>query len=302
MGSVLLGVFAAVLVALGSLALALSQPVRWSATSSLVVLPAPEVDPSSAAGFYETLSRGQIPATFAQLIRLQRFESAAADSLDLSNVQREDVNLDVELVPDTAVVNLTLTAPGPALAEAMADGIVAEANRYVAGLSGPFTLAVIDRASGSAERSAQPILGFLLAGTLAGAAIGLAVQQAIVGLAKIVSSSVRVRDETPSAEPDYPLEEETRQEVQARPEVIVEEAPPDEDLHPVLTISDADSHSLDPLVEEGWLDDLRRLREEISSEATELLTKAAARERRHAVPSSPHGQDGSAHDGAETQS
>ena len=65
--SVVAGVVVASLVAAGAAALLATRPQQWSAASSLLVIPQSADNPDLVAGLYDALSRGQVPATYAEL-------------------------------------------------------------------------------------------------------------------------------------------------------------------------------------------------------------------------------------------
>ncbi len=191
--SIVSGVVVAVALAAAGLAYALTQQRSWTAEAVVVVLPAASLDDATSAAYYETLSRGQIVATFAEVAATNRFEQQAEAELQLSVAEQEKVSVEVTVVPDTAVILIRTTAPTAATAEAMADQITLLSSQYWAGLSKPYRTRTVGNAAGSAEPSGNSPL------VLAGAAIavalvaGLAVQQAVYHLSM---AARRARGET----------------------------------------------------------------------------------------------------------
>lgn len=96
-------IVAALLLAAGTV-FALAQHKTWTAESVIVVLPSADLDDASSAAYYETLSRGQIVATFAEVAGNVRFAQQAEERLGLTPEQRDQVTTEVSVVPDTAVV------------------------------------------------------------------------------------------------------------------------------------------------------------------------------------------------------
>ena len=90
-----------------------------AAESMVVVLPSADLDEATSASYYETLSRGQIVATFAEVAGALRFEQQAADRLALSAERRNLVKTEVTVVPDTAVILIRSTAGEPQVAQQM---------------------------------------------------------------------------------------------------------------------------------------------------------------------------------------
>ncbi len=78
--SIVVGVVVALLLTGAGAFYAFSQQRSWVAESMLVVLPSADLDEATAASYYETLSRGQIVATFAEVAGTQGFEQQAEDS------------------------------------------------------------------------------------------------------------------------------------------------------------------------------------------------------------------------------
>lgn len=145
---------AAVLFVLGTGgAFAAVIPNSWSATATVMVLPAFGVDEGALPSFYETLSRGQIVATYAEMLRLQRFEKEALRNLGLSQSQQRGVAVRTRVVPSTAVINITVSAPRRAVAEETADRVLEHSRAYVDSLGLPFMLEVASGADGSGART-----------------------------------------------------------------------------------------------------------------------------------------------------
>jgi capsular polysaccharide biosynthesis protein len=180
--SILSGILLAALIMGAGAFYALKQPVKYTAKASVVVLPAQGLDPSTAAGYYETLSRGQIVATLAEVLRLQRFEQSAALRLKLTPAQRAQTKVTVEVVPTTAMVNISVRGSTAATSEALADVILADAVPYLSQLSAPYTVSVVGSAANSAVRSGPSSTVLLEAAALIALISGLAAQQGIYHL------------------------------------------------------------------------------------------------------------------------
>lgn len=194
------GIVVAVALLIGGSVFALSQQQSWTAESVVVVLPAASLDEATSAAYYETLSRGQIVATFAEVAGNGRFEQQAEEQLGLSERQRQAVSTEVSVVPGTAVILIRATAAEADTAERVADTITAMSAQYWSGLSDPYRTQTVGSAAGSAYSSGTSPL--VLLGAMLGVALiaGLAVQQAIYHLAV----SVR-RTRLPDPERDVAL-------------------------------------------------------------------------------------------------
>ena len=180
--SIIAGLVLALLALVAGIVLTATQQRAWTAESVVVVLPAASLDDATSAAYYETLSRGQIVATFAEIAGNLRFEQQAEDRLGLDAAQRSSVSTEVSVVPDTSVILVRATSGSRVTSEQVADATTTIASEYLAGLSKPFQTASVHDAQGSAYSSGtSPLL--LLAATLIVALVaGLAVQQALYHL------------------------------------------------------------------------------------------------------------------------
>jgi capsular polysaccharide biosynthesis protein len=154
------------------------RPQEYTAEASVVILPLPGSDRTTEAGLFETLSRGQIVETFAELTRNQRFAAQAKTVLQLTDSQRKGAYVDVTTVPSTSIVLISAHARDPETAERLADKTMELATGYFATLPQPFRTDQVDTAEGSATKSGTS-RALLFAAVLATAfAAALAIQQA----------------------------------------------------------------------------------------------------------------------------
>ena len=180
--SVIAGLAVACLVVVVSCVLALRSDVKWTAESDVVILPAADLDTANSAAYYETLSRGQIIATFAEVADNLRFEQQAEESLGLTADQRVGISTTVSVVPDTSVILVRATAETAAVAEQVADQTTSLASTYLAGLSKPYRTDVVHGAQGSAYSSGTSPGVLLALGVMVAVVAGLATQQAVYHL------------------------------------------------------------------------------------------------------------------------
>jgi capsular polysaccharide biosynthesis protein len=177
--SMVAGAATFLLVILAGLLLAALRPAQWSAADSVVVLPRQTGDADTMAGYYDTLSRGQIVATFAEVLRQQRFQDLVAQQIGLSPAQANRFRVAVEVVPDTAMISTAVTGPNAAQAEVIADGVTRRAIDFFATLRSPYTAIRVSPAKGTARRTGTSGGSLLAVTVVAALAAGLAVQQAV---------------------------------------------------------------------------------------------------------------------------
>lgn len=161
------------------------DPGRWESVAQLVVLPAEELGPDVASSYYETLSRGQIVGTFAELMPTE-----------------DDV--DVSVVPDTAVIAVRATGSSPAEAEQMAADTIAAGFMAVDGLDTPYRL-LLARAPDAAVPTGLASWQVLAAVLAVALVMGAAAQQAALYL----GTGGSVGDRTRSAGDDRDLASST---------------------------------------------------------------------------------------------
>lgn len=197
--SIIAGIVVFALLLAAGVIVSRNATTEWVARSSALVLPAKPVDPDQLPGYYETLSRGQIVTTLAELVRLGEFQIEVADRFDLSDAQRESVDVTVNVVTDTAVLQIVGTSEDPLLAVAMVDGVVEASTAYIGDLVLPYALVPVSTGINNLTEtgmSASMVLGvFALVALVA----GLVVQQATLHLARLVTQRSRSGAKRPEA-------------------------------------------------------------------------------------------------------
>ena len=208
--SLIIGAAVALLALLAGVLLAATQDRVWTAESVVVVLPAPDLDDATSAAYYETMSRGQIVATFAEVAGNLRFEEQAEDRLGLDATERTAVSTEVSVVPDTSVILIRVSSDDAALSERVADATTAVSSEYLGGLSRPFRTETVHTAQGTAYSSGtSPVL--LIAATVVVALVaGLAVQQAVYHLLVALPAPALRRRPAVAGDPDEVAPSATR--------------------------------------------------------------------------------------------
>lgn len=203
--SVLAGAIAALLVVVAGAGLALTSKPKYTAESVLVVLPSATLDTSDSAAYYETLSRGQIVATFAEVADNLRFQDQAAQDLNLTTEQKAGLTTAVTVVPDTSVILVRTTAGSAAVAEQVADGTTALATTYLAGLSEPYRSDLVHGATGTATATGTSPIVLLALAVVVALIVGVGVQQAVYHL----MTSLRARRDRRPADTTDPAPVDT---------------------------------------------------------------------------------------------
>ncbi|HXY91171.1 MAG TPA: hypothetical protein VEP49_01720, partial [Acidimicrobiia bacterium] len=129
--ALLISIAAGVLVALfvvlvGGVYLA-TRDRHYEATASIVVLPDRNLSPADSVSALDSLSRGQTVATFARVLGGLGLTSSALDRLGVKGSARAGVGTDFHAVPDTSIVDVTVSAPSAARAESVAAKVADEA-------------------------------------------------------------------------------------------------------------------------------------------------------------------------------
>jgi hypothetical protein len=207
----------------GALAVAVVRREQWSATSADIVLPSSKLDATTSAGYYEALSRGQIVATVAEILRQRDFQATAADRLNLSPAQRRDLGVKIQAVPETALIKIAVTSPERRVAGRMADAVLAEANRYFGsgwnhelaptpsqaasrpadgGLLSPYTVTPVSSGLGNEHRVGISTMQLGVVALLVALVAGFLAQQASQQLAQLLAARRPVRDLRQAGRPE----------------------------------------------------------------------------------------------------
>ncbi len=184
--SIIVGAVLALVIMAAGIAFALVRPPAYTAEAMAVVLPAKGLDEATSASQFETLSRGQIPATFAEVAGNLRFQTAAADQLNLTAAQRQQVQVEATVVPNTSVILVRVTAPDAATAEKMADATTTLASQYLSGVLQPYRTETVQSAQGTATSTGLTPPLLIFASVVVGLVAGIAVQQALYHLLQVL--------------------------------------------------------------------------------------------------------------------
>lgn len=177
--SILVGAVVALLLLVAGAVLAVATKAQWTAESVSVVLPSTTLDEADSASYYETLSRGQIIATFAEVASNKRFEQQAEQNLGLDATQQAAVSSEVTVAPSTAVVLIQVTSDDRQVAEQVAGEMTTVSQSYLQGLAKPFRLEVVNNGAGTSFRSSTSPLVLFAAAVVVALVGGLAIQQAV---------------------------------------------------------------------------------------------------------------------------
>lgn len=150
-----LAIAATVVVAVWVLSIALlaiwSRPVEYSAEARVLIVPS-QTKGDVPVTSLDTLSRGTVVETFAQVFASPRIRLAAFRRAGLPASTDEDVTIETGVLSGTAIVRIVATARDAGEAEAAADAI-AEHRPYLAGYTAAFRPLGLAPAAGTAERA-----------------------------------------------------------------------------------------------------------------------------------------------------
>jgi len=177
--SIVVGAAVALLLLVAGLVLAATTKAQWTAESVSVVLPDAGLSESDSAAYYETLSRGQIVATFAEVASNKRFEQQAEQNLGLTADRSAGVTTEVTVAPSTSVVLIRVTSDDRTVAEQVTQEMTTVSQAYLQGLARPYRLDVVNPGTGTAFRSSTSPLVIAGAAVVVALVGGLAIQQAV---------------------------------------------------------------------------------------------------------------------------
>jgi capsular polysaccharide biosynthesis protein len=183
--SIIAGIVVFTLLLVAGIVVSQSATIEWVARSNALVLPSKPVDSDQLPGYYETLSRGQIVTTLAELVRLGEFQAEVADRFGLSDAQRDFVDVTVNVVADTAMLQVVATSEDPQLAVAMVDGVVEASTAYIGDLVLPYALVPVSTGSNNLTETGMPASVVFGVFALVALVAGLLVQQATLHLIRL---------------------------------------------------------------------------------------------------------------------
>ena len=187
---VLLGLVVGLVVLAAGVVLLVRLPVTYEASTSLIVMPDSSLSPGLVAGYYDTLSQGQVVNTFAEVLRVR-----AAGS-DLPAKAGSSVKVSVQVVPNTAVIQITGSARTPAGAVDAAQNVLPSTALFVNQAYAPYRIALVRSAQGTAHRVGLGRAPVLAVVALVALVAGLAIQQA----ARALNAAARRRTAVRRAE------------------------------------------------------------------------------------------------------
>lgn len=179
--SIIVGLVALAVVAAAGASFVLTRPTSLVASASLVVLPDSSLDRESIAGYYETLTRGQVVATYAEILRGLSLENEAAQNVGLSASRTSGTKVDVQVIADTALIEISTTAQEGEVAIALTNEIADLAVKGLRDLDQPYTASLVSEATKtrSAATSTFTLLAVIL---IIGLVAGLGAAQVVFQL------------------------------------------------------------------------------------------------------------------------
>ena len=169
-------VMIATVLVLGSM-FASSRPMHWTAEARFLVGPPTKVDRTRAPAYYETLSRGQVVSTAAEIMGERRFRDAAVADLGLPT--QSDVSVRVTVVPGTALVSVTATGRDRDQVEEMPNAVIRQASPTIDGLLAPYVVHPLGSAAGTGRQTGLSMGQFVAVLALVAVVGGVAVQQTV---------------------------------------------------------------------------------------------------------------------------
>jgi capsular polysaccharide biosynthesis protein len=149
-----------------------SRSAEYEASAQILIQPLTE-DPGLAISAADTLSRGPVASTFAEVYSGSRVIDAALDVANISEADQSEVSISTGLITDTSVVQITAQSGSPVLAERAANAVAA-AKPDLGGYTRAFSPELNADATGTATRTGAS------GSTLAALAVILALVLALV--------------------------------------------------------------------------------------------------------------------------
>lgn len=174
-GRLVIVIFALVglVVGAGLAAFAAPKSSQYQIAAHVALVPAPDLTTVEASNFWEVLTRGQMTRTAAILYQDGRWLPSAAK---VAKEPQSSLTLTAAALPETTMLNITMTANSAASAEAALNDVLTNATPEVSALVQPYFVKVIWPPKGGAWPLPAPggtqlaagggLGGFLLGGAL----------------------------------------------------------------------------------------------------------------------------------------
>lgn len=175
-GRLIIVIFALVgaVIGAGLAAFVTPKSSQYQIAAHVALVPAPDLTTVEASNFWEVLTRGQMTRTAAILYQDGRWLPSAAK---VAKEPQSSLTLTAAALPETTMLNISMTASSAAAAEAALNDVLTNATPEVSALVQPYFVKVIWPPKNGAwplpaPAATQLAAGGALGGLLAGGAVG----------------------------------------------------------------------------------------------------------------------------------
>lgn len=156
-----------------------SAPPRYRASARLVISPDVSlVDEQDLLRSLDTLDRGSVIATYAEILNSASISDAARRRAGISSAAIQNYQINAFPLPETNVLGLTVTGPDPNVAFDLADAITTEGSAFIKELYPVFLVSTLD----APEFPNRPIGPNPLRNTSVASLLGIALGSALAVL------------------------------------------------------------------------------------------------------------------------
>ena len=184
------------LITFGSaLVFTVAQRPVYASSSTLLVAPSGAFDDVLSA--MATLSRQpEIAETYAQIANSRTIRRTAADDLDISPSQQQQMQLESKLIPGANILELTVRSPDAELARTYNDAVAAALVAYTSDVSETFELVTLDPANATSTPVSPnvPVSIVLGLGVATVLALGLGISADLIQPARRVRANLEMLD------------------------------------------------------------------------------------------------------------
>ena len=174
----------------------IQQPVRYESKTTFVAkLNRALIEDRGLADALDILGRRtEIVTTYAEVIKSRRVRDLAAELLDLSPQQKNDLSVSSQVVAGTTIIELTVAGGDPALARDYAEMVGEATFSYVDNLYEMYELTLLDEAT-----FGKPIKTNLILNLLIAAATSLILGCGLIFLPELISQWQQGQGGNPAA-------------------------------------------------------------------------------------------------------
>jgi capsular polysaccharide biosynthesis protein len=167
------------------IALSLLSGPQYRTSARFLITPAPLADPGDVVDSTATLDRPTVAATYAEIFNSPTLQQQAGQVVRVEDL--EPYTFSAVVLPETSVVQVTVSGPDPDIAAQLANTLGNEVLGYLQSLTSIYELHLLDAAPVVTEPYAPQLLTNIVLALVLGLALGAVVALGAAQLSQLVA-------------------------------------------------------------------------------------------------------------------